>query len=1030
MGWDEISELEPPDKFATKGDGSRSKKTPNKSTDYKSEDNDDEEEESDEELVPFSRQRRIFAVQGRKKDLPLQFRFDLSLRTSIDSSRGEQDMFVTFKGSSPRSAQPLSFLPKDFAPISVDGTVERRIILRDALLTRSNDRNIDIRSHFDSSKPGCGLVELSKFGVRPLADQDLSFVKKHVKAFVFDTPVVEDTTDPGISRSNIIVRRTGLDDIQYLLNVGEPMEAGQTMPLCFPSVAEIFKSSRFESSVSEKRHILIEAFQVLSKSDIRLTLEFLENELLDEAALEPNEKLARACVSRLRISWLASHLIRLAGSQKPDLDMLERLMFGVKLPNLGEEVDPDITTPLNEAISQEFRVGLLSLLELDNLCGGDQRDGWCPAASKFFDDAVSEVTKFKPDYPTATKQGLIDLYETIAEIKSRMDDKALWLFKSSPLAVDENSEKENVAVCKANGKIPLKAVSKEELEGEELAVQWYKKFFVQIQCKIIHACGFLLPGADFPTYEILEEMKPLAGDEPVTLEYALPGVKKFPFVVPSLPKDMYQPHSLQFFLGIVWPILREFGWRVEVVTYPSETKYIAPQWRGDQQKQGKLAKLAKQQRDRRRAELSRGVNQMGLGTLPKFTKRLFIASKPSEKDGSSEDKKSKTTKPVSAIVELFLKSSFEEGKKSLEKAKEVIDLILQCFDEQAPSLCKEVNELALDDSKPARDICSIDIFMQFLLVLPSLLTQSDLPLQEINDSLQVIQDLTAFCNEHCQDVFPPEVVPPVEHYTTEEKLPSSNLVHRLSRSSKISQGSEALTEVIWEEDKKVLSDFVVSVMDQVRACRATEEDTRRKHRKIHVGYPGAVCKHCMGQTGEGRYFFTTIESLTTLGTVFEKHFAKCSAVPQEVKKAIVANKARHHEQRKLLPAGSQQAYFLRLWDRLRTMRISGGDGSMIPITQPTFASPEKKKEDDKVADIVHEKREFTNSLEVLEYVRTTVPWKGTKEIDDALNQYYTCVDFGGRIYNTRGMPKHFSPAWLLAKVGPKKLKVKRMNLPG
>jgi hypothetical protein len=60
-----------------------------------------------------------------------------------------------------------------------------------------------------------------------------------------------------------------------------------------------------------------------------------------------------------------------------------------------------------------------------------------------------------------------------------------------------------------------------------------------------------------------------------------------------------------------------------------------------------------------------------------------------------------------------------------------------------------------------------------------------------------------------------------------------------------------------------------------------------------------------------------------------------------------------------------------------------------------------------------EKMAFADSLGVLDYVRTSAPWKGTKEIEEVLNQYYNCLDYGGRIYMTKSMPAHFSPAWLL-----------------
>jgi hypothetical protein len=40
------------------------------------------------------------------------------------------------------------------------------------------------------------------------------------------------------------------------------------------------------------------------------------------------------------------------------------------------------------------------------------------------------------------------------------------------------------------------------------------------------------------------------------------------------------------------------------------------------------------------------------------------------------------------------------------------------------------------------------------------------------------------------------------------------------------------------------------------------------------------------------------------------------------------------------------------------------------------------------------------------------------------------LDYGGRIYYTSSMPKHFSSEWLLAKVVPRRVSYKKPNMPG
>ena len=949
-------------------------------------------------------------------DLPLQFRFDLSLRH-------QSTIYITYKGSAPRSPEPMSFV-KHIAPIVVDGKVENRLILRDATLARPVDKSFDSKSSFSSNMIGGGIFDVRNYGVRPLADQGLSKLKDYIRSFVIGSTTSSMGLDEENAKSqcgNVVVRRTGLKSYQYLFVANEPMEAGQTVPLYFPSASSILKSEQYKSSISPERQAIVDAFHVLSKHDLQQMVIFLASDIVDSIQLqtimqggaqEQQSRLGHACCASLRLSWLASHLLYLWGSKSPTSAWERcRLLFDMDVPS--DSLDAEALEAAHKESSKEFQLGLKCLLELDSFCGGTQKHNWCRLMVDYFDDLIDALSECKLNDSASMKDVCVGCYEKISFIEEDVNETNKWVFQKSPLLVDSDEVGENVAIVKSKGKFPLKSSS--DFENEVIAVDWYRSSLFQILCKVIHGCNFLMKS--FPIAAIISEIK---AENMVFLEYALPAMECFPHPSPSIPRDMYQPQSLQFFLGIVWPVLREFGWRVEVVEYPSVTRYIAPKWQ-DHLKQGKLAKLAKQQRDRNRYEISRKVNQMGLGNLPKLTKRLFAASRPDGKDGSIF-LKSESTTSISEISSMFLESRFD-GKSSLDKAKQVVDLILQCFDEQAPSICREASDVVLNENELARDTCNVGIFMHFLLILPSLLMQSELPLQEINDSLQVIQDLAGFCSE-ASSVFPKSMIPSTEIYSTPEKISSQHMVGRLENDA---SSGEELTEVIWEEDKKVLSDFVVSVMEQVLACRASEEDTRKKARKIHLGYPGAVCRHCRGMNGDGRYFFTTIESLTTLGTVFEKHVSKCPDVPEDIKQAIVANKLMHHEQRKLLPSGSQQAFFLRLWDRLRTMRISSENTSVaVPLTQQPEGETEKKEEEKQTP----QKKEFSNPTEVMDFIRTTSPWKGTREIDMAVSQYYTCVDFGGRIYNTRGMPTHFSPGWLLAKVGPKRKKFKTNNLPG
>lgn len=507
-----------------------------------------------------------------------------------------------------------------------------------------------------------------------------------------------------------------------------------------------------------------------------------------------------------------------------------------------------------------------------------------------------------------------------------------------------------------------------------------------------------------------------------------------PVEMPTDPLANLQPPTEQFFLGIVWPVLREFGWRIELEEFPNKRAFVAPRWKGDQQKLGKLAKLAKTHRDRRRQNLAREVNQIGFGALTKLTKRLFVASGGLTKEGDALAKPALGRKvlTVNKICDKFiehLESTAELDGEVLERVKDIVDQVVECFDSLAPSIQRDTGD------RPSEKF-GADVFMQFLLVLPALLGRSEVGLQEMNDSLELVHELTAFMSFKHMDVFPGALRPSQEVYMTKGKEVPSSLLQRLKKpSGDRANAPDELTEVLWEDDMGELSDFVVNVMSQTVACRATQADVARKFRRIHVGYPGVVCRHCMGEGGEGRYFFTTIESLTTLGTVFEKHIMKCAYVPAEVRKSVVSARATHAEQRKTFPNGAQQAYFNRLWDRLRSMKIAGStSSSAVPLamTNGTGTVPtEEVPGADLTSTGMEEKLSFTDFMEILDFVRTVPPWKGTREIEEALNQYYNCLDYGGRIYQTKSMPDHFSAAWLLNKVVPRRSRtaIKR-HLPG
>eukprot|EP00977_Amphora_coffeiformis_P014830 scaffold4231_cov110-Amphora_coffeaeformis.AAC.1 len=1000
--------------------------------------------------VLFGKSRRMFAVQ----DVPVQFRFDVSLRN--EASGPGVGLYLTYKGSGP------SIRPANVGRIPLAGSSDTIPLLVDTTLTKSGDNEVDARALFSSQQPTCGLVDLQKYGVRPLKDQDLSVLKQALQHFLEGSPIGNMHVLGEAKKSNVALRRSDIDKCQYLAVVGSPMQAGQTMALVFPDVETLLASPpASEAGDFVDRNSLMCSLFLLSKDDLEKIFNFIAEEIVPSLSIETEDvtALKKSLQSLQRVDWISRRIV--AQLSDEDGDKKDKLALSFKrfkatdsCTKLSDEAYEDVAKVIKEELSQT----LLSLTENDTILGKSEKKLWCPLAKEFYDEIVGIIlsaisTRSVGD--AAYKELLGTVFKKATDLSLDSGIFPKLAFSRSPLENASGSEG-NVVVCPAEAEkneegteaeIETKQYAAISLEDVERSsdksfystspdVSFYRAYLCKIAVKVVTVFGKILDESDFDAEGVLESWK-LGDTMSPEARASVAAPWNMPVVIPSDPAAVVQPDTEQFFLGIVWPVLREFGWRIEVEKFPSERVFAAPRWKGDQQKLGKLAKLAKTHRDRRRQNLAREVNQIGFGAISKLTKRLFVASGGSTKDGEPLGKpvSGRKVMPVRKICDKFLESikasATVNDSEVMERAGEIIDQVIECFDALAPAIQSTTLERVTASEKYGGDV-----FLQFLLVLPALLGRSEVELQEMNDSLELVHELTHFMTNNHAEVFPAGTQPPPEVYMTKGKRVPSTLLARLERKRPggVNKGAnDELTEVLWDEDAEELSDFVTNVMGQTVACRATEADVARKFRRIHVGYPGVVCRHCLGEGGEGRYFFTTIESLTTLSTVFEKHIMKCPYVPADIKKAVVTARSKHAEQRKAYPNGAQQAYFNRLWDRLRSMKIAGTtSSSAVPLAKTNgIGSSAPEEPTNEMASHPDEKMTFTKSLDVLDFVRTSVPWKGTKDIEEALNQYYNCLDYGGRIYQTKSMPEHFSEAWLLNKVVPRRTRtaVKR-NLPG
>jgi hypothetical protein len=1035
-----------------------------------------------------------------RKDGKTQFRFELSVRRK---GAQKQKIFITYKGATgslDRSIGADQLVT--YAPL-VDGVSEpSRIAVLNPVSPNSRSTitgDVDTNPPFASGLRGMGLVDLSGYGIRQLGEQSLSELKELVKDFVSGNKKSSEEQEIVPVNGNIMLHRQSLDVFRFFLYLNKPIERGQTVALSFPQLPAHLKSGRYRGTEFEQRHLIEEAFYLLSPDDLKEMKLFLENELLgvtgyDECLKklseenkidEPPAGFKAACEARRRLHWVS---LRLCRAINEIADQSEKLYFGYfslsKIDGTTVMADPAVPETLasrerKEGFRTELRKEVLSAIEFNSICGSRSREAWCPFFQETFKLLVDEIMAY---YEIPSGASSSKTLETLNE----------WLTKALALPVDAEHAKDLVMVYstemfeRLNGVVPG-AVRTEPQEavfqtgepfvvcaGEsdvskdaaivrllppqdvtagsaKINIRWYRQIQWNIAFAVVAAASSILSRPEREEYlnsTTLFVLKENAAKKTGIEDLSDPAIVSVLPVYKSCDDcEVLEPRSCPFFHGIVWPTLSKLGWRIEAGESPQDVTFVAPDARAQNHKRSSQLKA---RRDHRRLELAREAGNTGLGAISKLSKRVIGAIAPTvigaiaptndpkknvaKKDNEAPEApvvppRKMVNKSASVALDKFLnhiKGNLEGGDSNgSEIAKTITDCVLECFNEIAPLLAAK--EPATEDSLSLDNGSDAATLIHLLSILPDVLRQSDLPLQEINDSLQIVQELVAFlCTQH-EAVLDKRLQPSPEYYAGGDKKVSSGLSSRLrhlhvlknggGNVSDTAGGQGVLSEIILEQDKPQLTDFLKAVLEQAIPCRATEQDVKKKFRRIHVGYPGLVCRHCQGTAVEGRYFFTTIESLTTASTVFEKHVLKCSYMPAEIRSQVVETRLNHPVQRKELPVGSQQAFFNRLWDRLRSSKIEGvASGNYVLEHEKSPA------EETKIEITPTEKVAFKEHFPLIDFLRTTEPWKQYKEVRTALNQYYNCLEFGGRVFYTQSQPKYFSSEWLLAKVAPPRKK--------
>jgi hypothetical protein len=142
--------------------------------------------------------------------------------------------------------------------------------------------------------------------------------------------------------------------------------------------------------------------------------------------------------------------------------------------------------------------------------------------------------------------------------------------------------------------------------------------------------------------------------------------------------------------------------------------------------------------------------------------------------------------------------------------------------------------------------------------------------------------------------------------------------------------------LVLPEDKPYATQFTYELLSQMQPCVFTEADRLGKRKGLPPGYAGLACRHCFGGYGSGRFFPSSIKTLSDTSkslNVLHNHMLKCRKCPQEVKDRLNKHRVHHDDERAKMKFGSQKAYFARIWARLHGANNPGKPRSIMAGTK-------------------------------------------------------------------------------------------------
>jgi len=152
--------------------------------------------------------------------------------------------------------------------------------------------------------------------------------------------------------------------------------------------------------------------------------------------------------------------------------------------------------------------------------------------------------------------------------------------------------------------------------------------------------------------------------------------------------------------------------------------------------------------------------------------------------------------------------------------------------------------------------------------------------------------------------------------------------------------SEAPPLVI-ESDQPTATEFSFTLLSQMQPCVFTEADRLGKRKGLPTGFAGLACRHCFGGYGSGRFFPSSIKTLSDTSktlNVLHNHMMRCRKCPKDIRAELDRTRNTHDEERAKMKFGSQKAFFAKIWSRLHDNRPGGGS---IPAPSPKSTNGRK-----------------------------------------------------------------------------------------